>query len=192
MPSDRKIGQEDAYGIDERLDFVFKVIGRFDFYINSTNTKASLIIAWNGVVIGSIILKFNDVINSFPQNGLSAQLAGVLLFITGAFSLASISYVFRVVFPFLEPSDKTPTGEVLRSGSRLFFGDVAKMGSEGYASSVRESPEELLDDACDQAVILAKGLSDKMQRTQRSVWAAGFGLAALLLLLFCKLGSLLA
>ena len=46
----------------EHLELLLKKISRYDFYINSTNAKASIIIAWNGIIIGTIFLKYNSII----------------------------------------------------------------------------------------------------------------------------------
>jgi CBS domain containing-hemolysin-like protein len=88
----------------DRIDYLFKIINRFDFYINSTNTKASLIIAWNGVVIGAILLKYTEVVSIFQSTAWAKLAAVVLLTLIGTCSLISTVFVFSLVFPFLRPT----------------------------------------------------------------------------------------
>lgn len=37
----------------QRIDFLWKVIARYDTYISATNTKASFLVALNSLVVGA-------------------------------------------------------------------------------------------------------------------------------------------
>lgn len=172
---------------EKRIDFLFKVIGRFDHYINSTNTKASIIIAWNGILIGAILLKFDDVLRLYQGAKWSVALASVLLSLIGICGLASIFIVFSVVFPFLEKTSQTPTGRVLQSESMIFFGSVAAMGKDTYTARVKEcTSSEILSDISDQAVILAIGLREKMERLRGSITAIKLSVVLIIALVVIK------
>jgi hypothetical protein len=47
---------------DQAEAMLWKVIGRYDHYYASTNVKASLLIAFNVLVISTIILKWSEAI----------------------------------------------------------------------------------------------------------------------------------
>ena len=162
-PADNK--EKDTDLLEDKIDLVLKVIGRFDFYINSTNAKASLILAWNGVAVGAILLKYDAVLALYQKNSSVQVIAVFLLSLIGAFSVLSIGLVFKVVFPFLKATSKKTPNE-----SILFFGSVASMGAERYFEKLsKETSTEILSDLSDQAVILAQGVRDKMQVMQKSI-----------------------
>jgi len=188
MSADRSHDEESAsLKAKDKIDYLFKVINRFDFYINSTNTKASLIIAWNGVLIGTILLKYGEILSAFQPAGWPKAAAVALLSLLGACSLISNVFVLTVVFPFLRPSSKRETGRILENESMLFFGAVAAMGTEVYHKRVVDSDTgEILADLADQAATIAQGLQDKMQLIRKSLVAVGLGLVFIFCLLILK------
>ncbi|BCR05641.1 hypothetical protein DESUT3_27100 [Desulfuromonas versatilis] len=168
------------YPSSSRVELLVKIINRYDTYIVSTNAKASLIIAWNGIVIGSILLKYQEVIGQFScMNRLSA-LVPILLVFCGFFALLSTGLIFGVVFPFLTQSRD---GKV----SLIFFGSVAEMKTEEYVNAMQSaSVNDLIVDLAGQTSVLASGLNSKMKRLQRSIWAiyAELTIIAVLLILY--------
>lgn len=171
----------------DKIDYLFKIINRFDFYINSTNTKASLIITWNGVLIGTVLLKYSEIVSVFQPIVWAKIIAITLLSLIGISSLISNLFVFSVIFPFLRPSSKTPTGEVLQGESMLFFGSVAAMGTESYYKQIVDSDvEEILADLADQAATIAQGLQGKMKLIRKSLITIGVGFIFILGLLILK------
>jgi len=171
----------------DKIDYLFKVINRFDFYVNSTNTKGSLIIAWNGILIGTVLLKSDDILTVFQSKGWAKIIAVVLLVLVGTCNLISNVFVFSVVFPFLRPSSKLPTGRIMQNESMLFFGSVAAMGSRDYYRKIVDSDvEEILTDLADQAATIAQGLEIKMQLIQKSLVIIGLGLIFIFGLLILK------
>lgn len=188
MSADQANDKEKAeFKPKDKIDYLFKVINRFDFYINSTNTKASLILAWNGVLIGTVLLKYGEILSAFQPAGWSKGAAVVLLTLIGICSLVSNVFVLSVVFPFLRPSSKSTAGRILKSESTLFFGSVAATGSEGYHKRIVEiDAEEVLADLADQAATIAQGLQDKMQLIRKSLVTVGLGLVLILCLIILK------
>lgn len=164
----------------EKIELLFKKISRYDFYINSTNAKASIIIAWNGIVIGTILLKYNSIVSLFP--GWAYDVINVLLIFMAGLSIISITFVFKVINPFLSSGSKD-----ISSKSLMFFGDVSGMSLNEYTKKESDlSYEEALSDAMGQAHILATGLNNKMKNMQQSIKAIKLGLLALFLLLLLK------
>jgi hypothetical protein len=165
----------------ERLDLLKKVIERYDFYINATNTKASIVIGWNAVLLGTFLFKYDSIVSLFPP-GWSRYVCVSLLCFIGLFSVLSNGLVFNVIFPFVEPGAGAGNG-----GSILFFGSVCKMGSQTYFSRISSSSSEvLLADLADQAVTLACGLKNKMEMLRRSIFCIYWELAVVVLLLLLK------
>ncbi len=165
----------------EKTDLVFRIIGRFDFYINSTNTKASLIFAWNGIVIGSLLLKFNDILGLYPQK--HQLVIGIFLASIGICAAISNIVAFQVIYPFLRGSNKSS-----ENNSIFYFGSVASVKSEDYFDKVcRISTDEMLADITDQGVILARGLNAKMKWLKNSIIAVYFELGLILLLFVFRL-----
>lgn len=165
----------------DNLDIILKKILRYDFYINSTNSKASLVIAWNGLVVGTVLLKYNEIISLY-QNLYFAYAVKILLALIGFASVISIALVFQVVYPFLVPNQKKNAIQSL-----FFFGSVAKLSFEEYIE--RESNatyHSALSDLTEQAYVLATGLNKKMISLQRSIKAINYQLVFILFLLFLK------
>lgn len=160
-----------------RIDLLVKIINRYDTYITSTNAKASLIIAWNGVVIGSILLKYQEIINQFSCMSKVFIFVPPLLVICGIIALLSNAIIFGVIFPFLTPN--------LDGGvSIIYFGSVAKTASQDYLKAVQTtSVDVIIEDLAQQASTLATGLDAKMRRLQKSIWAIYAELAVIAILL---------
>jgi len=177
--NESKIQAQD-YPLSSRVDLLVKIINRYDTYIVSTNTKASLIIAWNGVVIGSILMKFQEILGQFSCMNSLSTIVPILLVFCGGFALLSTGLIFGVVFPFLTPSrDGKP--------SLVFFSSVADMKPDVYANAMQSiSVSDLLGDLAGQASALAFGLKSKMERLQKSIWAiyAELMTIAILLILY--------
>lgn len=171
-----------------RIENALKKISRFDFYINSTNTKASIILAWNGIVIGTIFLKYGQVISLYNAYLWSYYLSNVLLVLIGIASIFSIVYVFDVIYPFLKEKDNINTREGGNNhGSLFFFGSIAKRSCETYIKEEYASSEkDVLEDVLEQVHILSKGLFDKMNKLRASINAIKFQLFFICLLIILK------
>jgi Pycsar effector protein len=170
--SDDPVPVEHGVPCSDAIDYLWKVIGRFDAYIGSTNTKAALLIAFNTFVPGSVALKWQDIQAAFgPAHREAFIAASVLLVIALGASVVSLVFTFRAISPFL----KTPE----RPGdyhSDVFFGDVTKHERpELYYQRVREWTEERVQrDLSFQAHVLAQGLSGKFKCLKTAVAAVMF------------------
>jgi len=166
----------------ERVDFLFKKILRYDFYINSTNAKASIIIAWNSIVIGTILLKYNPIIGLYLTPEWAYYVAHVLLIIMATSSIVSIGFMFQVINPFLLAGSNDTC-----SKSLMFFGDISKMSLDEYSKKeIGLTYEEIHSDIIRQAYVLATGLNNKMKNMQRSITAIYIGLLPFSLLILLK------
>lgn len=169
-------------GEKEKIELIFKKILRYDFYVNSTNAKASLIIAWNGVVIGTILLKYNEIISLYENVRFAYYLSTLILLFIGFASVISIAFVFQVVNPFLTASHNKKDGKSL-----FFFGSVAKLSFSEYKQKELESTySDTLSDLIEQSYVISDGLNKKMNSLQKSIKAINYQLFFLLLLVLLK------
>lgn len=167
----------------EKLEMLFKIISRYDFYINSANSKASIIIAWNGIIIGSVLLKYNSIIALYCKPEWAYYVSNIFLAGLAVSGIFSIFFVFKVVTPFLSSSDSKKGSP----RSLIFFGDVSEITHEEYARRASVlTYEEALSDSALQAHILATGLSRKMKDMQKSIRAVNCGLLIIILLILLK------
>ncbi len=156
---------EPQYSIN-KIDFLWKTIQRFDFYINSTNTKASSIIAFNTFVLGGIVLKASEIL---PSKGIDHCLyltSGISLIISAIASLVSLIVTFFVISPFLKSSGDTDTKVKEPYSSTVFFADVSRLGSATQLlEQIKSSSDEVIyQDLSTQAYSLAQGLNGKFEK----------------------------
>lgn len=178
---------DDSKATSEKIDYLFKAISRYDLYLNSTNSKASLILAWNGFVFSFVLLKYDSILINYPQTRLVIIIAIVLLTLIGISSLFSSAQAFRVVFPYLKANTKNSSEKDASPRSMIFFGSVATMSSEEFYSRVSaSSANEWLVDIAEQSVILARGAKLKMHLVRSSISAIGCQLLCFLALLALK------
>jgi hypothetical protein len=135
-------------------DTWLKLIGRYDFYNGSVNTKAAMYVAFNVFVAGGIVLKWKDIQDALAGQKVAFFIVGVFLLVALAASLVSLWYTFRSVNPFLG-SPSIPKNY----HSLLFFGAVKEFNIEDYHTEVAKlTDEELRRDLAYQAHALAEGL----------------------------------
>src|SRR2546421_7138668 len=95
----------------DKIDYLFKTIGRYDLYLNSTNSKASLILAWNGFVLSFILLRYDAILANYAHVRWSIVVAVVFLSLIGISTLFSSVQSFRVVFPYVKGETENPLVE---------------------------------------------------------------------------------
>jgi hypothetical protein len=130
-------------------DFVWKVISRYDQYIVSTNNKAAIVIAYSAIIVGSIIVKYQDVQAMFNGYPGFLKLTDGMLTIAALSSLAVLWVTFKVVLP----SMKSPK----KGNSAIFYGDVADHATgEKYIEQVQAmTDKQEISDLSVQAHALA-------------------------------------
>jgi hypothetical protein len=147
-------------------DTWLKLIGRYDFYNGSVNTKAAMYVAFHVFVAGGIVLKWKDIFEAFGTQKVALVFVVLFLLAALAASLVSLCHTFRSVNPFLS-SPSLPKDY----HSLIFFGDVAKFTVEKYHEEVTKvTDEELRRDLAFQAHALAGGLSGKFESLKKATW----------------------
>lgn len=143
----------------DKKDLLWRVIGRFDFYIGSTNAKAALLIAFNTFVAGGVLLKSVDIWNLFGDYKAPAALASIALLVAALAALVSLWFTFKVIRPYLD-SERDPN----KYHSMIFFNHVAEWSSDRYCDELVKLDEACLEaDLARQAHALAKGLRLKFE-----------------------------
>ena len=162
-----------------KVSLIFDIIKRYDSYIISTNAKASLVIAFNSLILGSILFKSNDIISLYCSSGAKIFI-GIIIICISISSLLSLGFVFKVVYPFL--GEKIP--DTSQHNSIVYFGSVSKLNSTEYYERFELCNDDtLLKDLTEQANILSKGLDSKMLKLRYSIRSIMAGLVCIFILL---------
>jgi hypothetical protein len=137
----------------EKLEQMKFIIGRYDAYIESTQTKSNLYLALNTAIIGGIITL---VAASKPEEIGVFNL--VVLGVIALMAVASITITLISITPYLKSaSDK--------STSVVFFQDVTTNTFDEYLKKIEDiSDKKLLKDLTCQAYSLATALKGKYQK----------------------------
>ena len=156
---------EPQYSIN-KMDFLWKTIQRFDLYINSTNTKASAIIAFNTFVLSGIVLKASEILPSKEVDQFFYIASGISLIVSAIACLVSLIATFFVVSPFLKSFGDTDSKVKEPYSSTVFFADVARLSSATQLlEKIRSSSDEVIyHDLSIQSYSLARGLMGKFEK----------------------------
>ena len=180
--NDNKTGIPENLDANSKLVFIIDVIKRYDNYIMSTNAKASLIIAFNSLILGTVLLKFGDIISFYNSPGFRI-LVGFLLVLISISSLFSLFFVFRVVYPYFG----SKIDDDNQKSSLVYFGSVSKISGKEYLDHLEIcSIQELIKDLAIQATIIARGLNSKMLMMRHSIRAITFSLVFILVLVILR------
>jgi len=156
----RRTTSTNEHSDQDNQDFLKYVIGRFDFYIGTTNSKAALLLAFNTFLSSAIVLKWPDLSKGFAGHPVLLKAAMLFLGAAACGCLASLWATFEVVNPFLK-SPESP-GEY---HSNVFFGHVARhAGGEEYLRAVeQQKPSQRTNDFGNQAHAVAQGVIRKFR-----------------------------
>ena len=151
---------------NEQVDFCWRVIQRFDGYINATNTKAANVLTFNSFVFATVVLKWGDISQSFGHYPVATEFGALLLLVCAVASVVSLWFGLNAIVPVLN-SPKEPN----KYHSLVFFGHVAEFSNpEAYAEAVRAgTTASAADDLAKQAHALAKIAAKKFWQL---TWAA--------------------
>ncbi len=174
--------QNNSEDTERKIAFLFDVINRYDTYILSTNAKASLIIAFNSMILSIILMRFGEILSFYSSTG-SNLFIGFMLVLIIAASLVSLFFVFEVIYPFFgNSSDKTN-----QTNSLVFFGSVSKMSHVEYLDHIQKSSQhDILKDLAGQAVVLSSGLNQKMIKMRKSIGWISFNLVIVFFLVIFR------
>lgn len=168
-----------------RIDFLWKIIGRFDTYYGAINNKASLLIVFNVFVFSGVIVKYAEILPDYNNCKPLYWIIWFLWVIIIISTLLSLFYIFKVVSPFLK-SYEEPTKYL----SNIFYEHVVKKENiDKYTECISNLTEkEAIEDLCKQTHSLAQGLNYKFSITKWVVRFMIFGqLLPILVILILKI-----
>lgn len=148
-----------------KMEQLWKVMQRYDQYINATNTKATIILTFNSLIISGLLLKWSDLITMYKPIPCFVIISAFFLITIAFASLYSLFYAFKVVNPYLVSPLKPQEYH-----SKIYFGHVSMFETgEDFAKSIDKSDAEcFFTDLCYQVHILAKGITQKYERLKKS------------------------
>ena len=167
----------------EKTEILLKSIGRYDFYINTTNTKASLVLAINGLLVGTTLIRIEALLGSNTPLGYIRD-AGIYLFAAfGILTVLSLYFTFKSFIPFFS------SGELSSSlcPSIFFFRSVASSRLDEFSARIKNlGKKECLDDLINQAHELATGLDIKMTNLRRAIYTTFLNVLVLIILVILR------
>ena len=143
----------------QKEEFLWNVIKRYDGYYSVTNTKASIILAFNTIVFSGLVFKWDNII-TFYNNKLVIFVMNFIIFIVAFLSLVSLFFMLKIVLPYLKSKKR-----IGQYQSQIFFGHVSEYSSdEDYLKVVNNLKEdELIKALAFQVYSLARGLYEKFE-----------------------------
>lgn len=150
---------------DEQKFILEKLLGRIDFYLNVINVKAAFLITFNTFILGSILLKYCDIINQFTYIKIKSLVSIMILLITIGI-ICSLFKLLKAVSPFLESGNKPSSYQSL-----LYFGSVAELSYEDYNKQIENiTKETVIYDLTQQTHLLSKSLTEKFRFLNQGIW----------------------
>jgi hypothetical protein len=144
-------------------------INRVDRYTEAINSKSAFIIAFNTFVLGTIVIKYSDILALFI-NSLIKNVVYVLIVALFVGVGASLIFCFLAVKPYLKSGNST--GEYV---SMIFFKSISSMKIETYKNQIQNLDDDIIiNDLCHQNHVLSLGLSNKYKQIQRSIFCIFF------------------
>ncbi len=153
----------------DRIDVLFRIIERYDNYIEVANNKANYVLAFvvSLSVAVTALLGYSEVL----QFKLDSAFLNILKVLSLLAFLVNLFYLMRILFGIhniIFPNTSSPKH---LEKSKIFFGDVASLDHESYAASViNMSSEDFELDLSFQVSALAKIVDEKF-KFQKDVMA---------------------
>lgn len=106
----------------EKITVLLEILKRIDGFINITNTKASIILAWNGLLLTVLISNFNDIalyhLQTIFLKEYSVWLINIIYFVFLIFSVLSITFSLIGILPNTKSSNTRTSHKPSPKGSK--------------------------------------------------------------------------
>ena len=151
--------------MDENQKYVLdKTLSRVDFYLNVINVKAAFLVAFDTFILGTILLKYSDIIDQFVFYKVKSLVVFLIIMMTLGI-VGSLFKIFGAVAPFLKSGNKPDA-----YCSILYFGSVAGLTIEEYEEKVKCLNENILiNDLIQQNHLLSKSLEEKFNKINAGI-----------------------
>jgi hypothetical protein len=152
----------------EKIEFFWRSIQRYDHYIESTNTKSTIIFSLCTFILGGIVASdvFADLVQGSTSFGAKLLTTiGITLVVS---TLLVLARSFKVIYP------KTPPDE---ERSLIFFEDVSQMSRERLLQRVEKlDTKKALRDLVGQNWILSKIATEKFKHLKHAFFGLKFSI----------------
>lgn len=169
---------------NEKSELLWKTLTRYDFYINSTNSKATVLLAFNTFILSGLIVKWTEFFQIFDVPWLK-KTATILLGIISVAAVVSLFLTLFVINPFLK-SPRRPKDY----HSNIFFGHVAEYNfAKDYLASIQnQGSEDIVKDLSYQTHIVAQGIDRKFKCMKHAFYPVLFVIIpSIFILILCKI-----
>lgn len=169
--------------IKSRYEFLVKVIDRYDAIINSTNAKCSIVLAFNSIILGAVLFRFDEIVEIYCSRPYFRGVSISILILIVLLASISIIFAFRVMNPFLRSGEDAKA----KYKSVIFFKSVSNYSPSDYIEKINSLTDlQIIEDLCRQAKALADGLTKKMNDMKRAVVLIYIILFLIIVLIFLK------
>ena len=150
--------------ITKKIELMIKVITRTDTYLNSANTKSTILLSLASALIVALIVNFKYV-TALVNEGSDRSFVSFLLLLVIILLIASIVFSLRGISPYLMPSVQKNT---------FSFVDIIK-GYESLAHYKKSFTTTSERDFLNQLISLNYNLSKALiGKYERQIWAITF------------------
>ena len=151
---------------------LWEILTRLDTFVNTTNFKSAVVLAFNTFILSGIIIQFEELTKQIGTCHPTLKLIGSIIIVCiVVISLISVIFVLLVIKPFLEshtnPNDK----------SVIYFGDIANNSSaENFIDAVKQKDDNNYNkDIGEQIYSISDGLKRKYRRMKWAINLIIFG-----------------
>lgn len=146
----------------QKIELMIKIILRTDGYINSANTKSTILLSLSSALLAAILLNYDKFLNKLTNAG-DKYVLSVIALASIVLILMAIFHCLKGVIPFLNHSNKK---NIFSFVDTLYY---YKNVSE-YINAINEKkPAEMVSSLASLNFNLSKALIDKYENQKKSI-----------------------
>ncbi|MEI7086302.1 hypothetical protein WCU61_09510 [Pectobacterium versatile] len=104
----RKFSKGSNNNLNKKIELMIKIIIRTDSYLNSANTKSTILLSLASALIVAICINFDKIV-LFVNVDTDRKILSFLLSLILLLLILSVIYSLKGITPFIKPSEKTNT-----------------------------------------------------------------------------------
>lgn len=153
-------------------DLLWEVVKRYDFYIETTNTRATILVVFDTFVLGTVVLNWKGILSNYDTYYIGKYLVIISLSTIAIASLVTLWKAFNVINSFLSPAVVAKEYH-----SKLSFFQISDYAEpENYFKDFQSlTQEELSRDLVKQAYSLSQGLEIKFKDMKTAIYSITWG-----------------
>lgn len=145
-----------------KIELMIKIIVRTDGYINSANTKSTILLSLSSALLAAILLNYDKFLNKLANVG-DKYVLSVIALASLILILMAIFYSLKGVIPFLEPSAKRNIFSFV--DSLHYYNDVSD-----YINAINnKKSDEMIGSLASLNFNLSKALVEKYKYHKKAV-----------------------